>query len=60
MINAIYFLIPEIFLSLSIFTFIIFGVFKKNSFNLIYRATIIVVPITIFLIINNNFENINI
>ena len=60
MINAIYFLIPEIFLSLSIFTFIIFGVFKKNSFNLIYRATIIVVPITIFLIINSSFENIEI
>ena len=60
MINAIYFLIPEIFLSLSIFTLIIFGVFKKNSFNLIYRATIIVVPITIFLIINSSFENIKI
>ena len=60
MINAIYFLIPEIFLSLSIFTFIIFGVFKKNSFNLIYRASIIVVPITIFLIINSSFENIKI
>ena len=60
MINAIYFLIPEIFLSLSIFTFIIFGVFKKSSFNLIYRATIIVVPITIFLIINSSFENIKI
>ena len=60
MINAIYFLIPEIFLSLSIFTFIIFGVFKKNSFDLIYRSTIITIPITIFLILNNNFENIKI
>ncbi len=60
MINAVYFLIPEIFLSLSIFTFIIFGVFKKNSFDLIYRATIIILPIVIFLILNNNFENIEI
>ena len=60
MINAVYFLIPEIFLSLSIFTFIIFGVFKKNSFDLIYRATIIIIPIVIFLILNNNFENIKI
>ena len=60
MINAIYFLIPEIFLSLSIFVFIIFGVFKKNSFNLIYKATIIIIPIAIFLILNNNFENIKI
>ena len=60
MINAIYFLIPEIFLSLSIFTFIIFGVFKKNSFDLIYRATIVIIPIVIFLILNNNFENIKI
>ena len=60
MINAIYLLIPEIFLSLSIFTFIVFGVFKKNSFDLIYRATTIIIPIVIFLILNNNFENINI
>ena len=60
MINAVYFLIPEIFLSLSIFTFIIFGVFKKNSFDLIYRATTIILPIVIFLILNNNFENIKI
>ena len=60
MINAIYFLIPEIFLSLSIFAFIIFGVFKKNSFDLIYRATIVIIPIIIFLILNNNFENIKI
>ena len=60
MINEVYFLTPEIFLSLSIFTFIIFGVFKKNSFDLIYRATIIILPIVIFLILNNNFENIKI
>ena len=60
MINAIYFLIPEIFLSLSVFVFIIFGVFKKNSFDLIYKATIIIIPIIIFLILNNNFENIKI
>ena len=60
MINAVYFLIPEIFLTLSIFTFIIFGVFKKNSFDLIYKATIIIIPIVIFLILNNNFENIKI
>ena len=60
MINAIYFLIPEIFLSLSVFVFIIFGVFKKNSFDLIYKATIIIIPIVIFLILNNNFENIKI
>ncbi len=60
MINAIYFLIPEIFLSMSVFVFIIFGVFKKNSFDLIYKATIIIIPIVIFLILNNNFENIKI
>ena len=57
MINAIYFLIPEIFLSLSVFVFIIFGVFKKNSFDLIYKATIIIIPIVIFLILNNNFSD---
>ena len=60
MINSLYYLIPEIFLSLSIFLFIIIGVFKKNSFNLIYRATIIIVLITIVLILNNNFDSIKI
>ena len=60
MISAIYYLIPEIFLSVSIFLFIIVGVFKKNSFNLIYRATVIIIPITVFLILNNNFESIKI
>ena len=60
MINSLYYLTPEIFLSLSIFLFIIFGVFKKNSFNLIYRSTIVIVLITIFLILNNKFENIKI
>ena len=58
--NGIYYLVPEIFLSLSIFVFIILGVFKKDSFNLIYKATIFLVIITIFLIINNNFKSIKI
>ena len=57
MINSLYYLIPEIFLSLSVFLFIIIGVFKKNSFNLIYRSTTVIVLITIFLILNNNFDN---
>ena len=59
MINAIYFLIPEIFLSLSIFTFIIFGVFKKNSFNLIYRATFNTVNVSVDNLINNYNMEIN-
>ncbi len=56
----IQFLIPEIFLSLSIFSFIIIGVFLKNSFNLIYRLSIILVSSLIVLIIFDNNESIKI
>ena len=44
------FLIPEIFLSISIFFLLMLGVFLKNSFSLVYRLSIFVI-FAIFLLI---------
>ena len=46
------FVLPEIFLSLSIMFLLIFGVFKEKSSTLIYLLSIIVLLITIGLIFN--------
>tara|TARA_Y100000590_G_scaffold465247_1_gene636990 strand:+ start:15 stop:1430 length:1416 start_codon:yes stop_codon:yes gene_type:complete len=52
------FVIPEIFISLSIMFLLIFGVFKKNSSGLVYFLSIITLIISLGLIINfpNNEE----
>ena len=52
------FVIPEIFISLSIMFLLIFGVFKKNSSSLVYFLSIISLIISLGLIINfpNNEE----
>ena len=44
---------PEIFLSLSIFSILMIGVFIKNSFNLIFNLTSIIIIITITIISTN-------
>ncbi len=44
---------PEIFLSLSIFSILMIGVFIKNSFNLIFYLTSIIIIITILIILTN-------
>ena len=44
---------PEIFLSLSIFSILMIGVFIKNSFNLIFYLTSIIIIITISIILTN-------
>ena len=44
---------PEIFLSLSIFSILMIGVFIKNSFNLIFNLTSIIIIITISIILTN-------
>ena len=51
MINNLNIMFPEIFLSLSIFSILMIGVFIKNSFNLIFNLTslIIIIAITIIL-----------
>ena len=60
MMNNINIMLPEIFLSLSIFSILMIGVFIKKSFNLIFNLTslIIIATITIILTNPNNEEKI--
>ena len=61
MISNLNILLPEIFLSLSIFTILMLGVFIKKSFNLIFNLSSVVIIITILIIFNNtdNIEKID-
>ena len=60
MINSLNIMIPEIFLSLSIFTILMIGVFIKKSFNLIFNLTSLIIIVTIIIIFTspNNEEKI--
>ena len=60
MINNLNILLPEIFLTLSIFSILMIGVFIKNSFNLIFNLSSLIILFTIAIIINssNNIEKI--
>ena len=51
---------PEIFLSLSIFSILMIGVFIKNSFNLIFNLSSLIIIFTICIILTspNNMEKI--
>ena len=53
MINNINIMLPEIFLSLSIFSILMIGVFIKKSFNLIFNLTSIIIIVTITIILTN-------
>ena len=53
MINNLNILLPEIFLSLSTFTILMFGVFIKKSFNIIFNLTSLILILTIAIILNN-------
>jgi NADH-quinone oxidoreductase subunit N len=50
------FIIPEIFISLSVMFLIILGVFKKNSFELIHNLSIIVLLITGVIVFNETLD----
>ena len=54
MINNLNILIPEIFLTISIFSALMIGVFIKNSFNLIFNLSSIIILVTIAIILNNS------
>ena len=56
MINILNILLPEIFLSLSIFAILMIGVFIKNSFNLIFNLSSLIIVITIAIIFNNTSD----
>ncbi len=60
MINNLNILLPEIFLTLSIFSILMLGVFIKQSFNLIFNLSSIVIITTIAIIFNspNSIEKI--
>ena len=60
MINDLNILLPEIFLTLSIFSILMIGVFIKNSFNLIFNLSSLIILLTISIILNssNNEEKI--
>ncbi len=53
MINNLNIMLPEIFLSLSIFTILMIGVFIKKSFNIIFNLTSLILIITIAIILSN-------
>ena len=60
MISNLNILLPEIFLTLSIFSILMIGVFIKNSFNLIFNLTSLIILLTLAIILNssNNVEKI--
>ena len=45
-------IIPELFLAMSIMALLIIGVFYKNSFNLIFKSSIIVLFVTLVFLFN--------
>ena len=53
MIDNLNIMIPEIFLSLSIFTILMLGVFIRNSFNIIFNLTSLIIITTIVIILTN-------
>ena len=50
MIENLNILLPELFLTISIFTILMIGVFVKNSFNLVFYLSSIIILLTIFII----------
>ena len=60
MIDNLNILLPEIFLTLSIFFILMIGVFIKNSFNLVFNLSSLIILLTIAIILNssNNLEKI--
>ncbi len=54
MINNLNILLPEIFLTLSIFSILMVGVFTKKSFNLIFNSSSLILLIAIALILNSS------
>ena len=60
MINNLDILLPEIFLSISIFTILMAGVFIKKSFNIIFNFSSIIIITTIAIILSSSHNEIKI
>ena len=56
MLNNLNILLPEIFLTLSIFSILMIGVFIKESFNLIFNLSSTIILFTIAIILNSSNE----
>ena len=56
MLNNLNILLPEIFLTLSIFSILMIGVFIKKSFNLIFNLSSAIILFTIAIILNSSNE----
>ena len=56
MLNNLNILLPEIFLTLSIFSILMIGVFIKESFNLILNLSSVIILFTIAIILNSSNE----
>ena len=54
MINNLNIILPEVFLTLSIFSILMIGVFIKKSFNLIFNLTSLIILLTIAIILNSS------
>jgi NADH-quinone oxidoreductase subunit N len=52
MIDNLNILFPEIFLSLSVLSILMIGVFVKKSFNLIFNLSSLIIIVTIAIILN--------
>ena len=53
-------LIPELFLSASIFSLLMLGVFLKNSFEIIYRLSIFVIFLILLIILSGENDTIRV
>ena len=60
MIDNFNILLPEIFLTLSILTVLMIGVFTKNSFNLVSKLSLIIILLSIFILLNNETSSIKV
>ena len=50
-------ILPEIFLSISIMFLLLFGVFKNNSYKIVYKLTILILFFSILLVLNQVDKN---
>ncbi len=55
-----YYILPELFLSISIMSLLMLGVFIKKSFKLVYLLTLLTLIFTVALVLNNSNEVIKI
>ncbi len=60
MIDNLNIMLPEFFLSLSIFTILMIGVFIKNSFNIVFNLSSLIIIFTVAIILNNSNNEVKI